>query len=56
VDVQWNSADLGRFRRKDQVITIELAFRGWNKAHAEHFAEGGTFEQFYKPDGKSVTL
>jgi ABC-type sulfate transport system substrate-binding protein len=41
---------------QDQLITIDLAFGGRTKAGAEHFAEGGTFEQICKPGGKPVTL
>lgn len=28
-----------------QTFTIDEAFGGWKKAHADHFAEGGTFER-----------
>jgi sulfate/thiosulfate-binding protein len=41
-------ADLARFP-KIRLITIDQAFGGWTKAQAEHFAEGGVFDQIYKP-------
>ncbi|HEX7470632.1 MAG TPA: sulfate ABC transporter substrate-binding protein [Verrucomicrobiae bacterium] len=31
-----------------KLVTID-SFGGWTKAHATHFAEGGTFDQIYKP-------
>jgi sulfate/thiosulfate-binding protein len=31
------------------LITIDDAFGGWQKAQKEHFSEGGTFNQIYKP-------
>jgi ABC-type sulfate transport system substrate-binding protein len=24
-------------------------FGGWGRAHAEHFADGGTFDRIYQP-------
>jgi len=47
-------ADLARFP-KLTLVTIDQAFGGWAKAQAEHFAEGGTFDQIYKPGSKPVT-
>jgi sulfate/thiosulfate transport system substrate-binding protein len=47
-------ADLARFP-KIRLVTIDQAFGGWAKAQAEHFADGGTFDQIYKPGGKAVT-
>jgi sulfate/thiosulfate transport system substrate-binding protein len=47
-------ADLARFP-KIRLVTVEQAFGGWTKAQAEHFADGGTFDQIYKPGGKPVT-
>jgi len=47
-------ADLARFP-KIKLVTIDQAFGGWTKAQAEHFAEGGLFDQIYKPSGKAVT-
>ena len=32
-----------------QLFTIDEAFGGWQKAQAAHFADGGTFDQIYKP-------
>ena len=31
------------------TVTIDDAFGGWKKAQATHFAEGGFFDQIYKP-------
>jgi sulfate/thiosulfate-binding protein len=31
------------------TVTIDKAFGGWKKAQATHFAEGGFFDQMYKP-------
>ncbi len=31
------------------MVTIDGAFGGWAKAQARHFADGGTFDQIYKP-------
>lgn len=39
--------DLARFPKVD-LVTIE-AFGGWAKAQKDHFADGGTFDQLYKP-------
>jgi sulfate/thiosulfate-binding protein len=47
-------ADLARFP-KIRLVTIDQAFGGWTKAQTEHFAEGGTFDQIYKPGGKPAT-
>ncbi len=30
-----------------KLITIDEAFDGWNKAQAEHFSDGGVFDQIY---------
>jgi sulfate/thiosulfate transport system substrate-binding protein len=32
-----------------QLFTIDDAFGGWQEAHATHFADGGTFDQIYRP-------
>jgi sulfate transport system substrate-binding protein len=32
-----------------QTVTIDAAFGGWAKAHAAHFADGGSFDQIYRP-------
>jgi len=47
-------ADLARFP-KIRLVTVDQAFGGWAKAQADHFAEGGTFDQIYRPGGKPVT-
>jgi sulfate/thiosulfate transport system substrate-binding protein len=47
-------ADLARFP-KIRLVTVDQAFGGWTKAQAEHFAEGGTFDQIYQPGSKPVT-
>ena len=35
-----------------KLITVDEAFGGWKKAQAEHFSDGGTFDQIYTPGGK----
>src|SRR4051812_39206406 len=32
-----------------KLVTVDEAFGGWKKAHAAHFADGGTFDQIYQP-------
>ena len=49
-----DAADLARFPRI-RLVTVDQAFGGWAKAQAEHFAEGGTFDQIYNPGGKPAT-
>jgi len=34
---------------KVNLITIDEAFGGWQKAQKEHFADGGLFDQIYQP-------
>ena len=34
---------------KIELVTIDGAFGGWTKAQRIHFADGGTFDQIYKP-------
>ena len=34
------------------LFTIDAVFGGWEKAQAEHFADGGIFDQIYQPGGK----
>ncbi|MBV9509408.1 MAG: sulfate transporter subunit, partial [Caulobacteraceae bacterium] len=31
------------------LVTIDDTFGGWTKAQATHFADGGVFDQIYKP-------
>ena len=31
------------------LVTIDQPFGGWTKAQATHFADGGFFDQLYKP-------
>jgi sulfate/thiosulfate-binding protein len=31
------------------LFTIDKVFGGWAKAHADHFSDGGTFDQLYAP-------
>jgi sulfate/thiosulfate-binding protein len=40
--------DLKRFP-KIELVTIDKDFGGWKKAQATHFADGGVFDQIYKP-------
>lgn len=35
--------------QKLTLLTIDKDFGGWAAAHKAHFAEGGTFDQIYKP-------
>jgi sulfate transport system substrate-binding protein len=41
-------ADLARFPQLE-LVTIDGTFGGWAAAQAKHFAEGGIFDQIYKP-------
>ncbi|MGB8600708.1 MAG: sulfate ABC transporter substrate-binding protein [Rhizomicrobium sp.] len=34
---------------KIKLYTIDQVFGGWKKANADHFADGATFDQIYKP-------
>jgi sulfate transport system substrate-binding protein len=35
-----------------KLFTIDEAFGGWETAQKTHFADGGTFDQIYKPGGR----
>ena len=35
-----------------KLFTIDQAFGGWDNAHKTHFADGGTFDQIYRPGGR----
>jgi sulfate/thiosulfate-binding protein len=35
-----------------KLFTIDEAFGGWQAAQKAHFADGGTFDQIYKPGGR----
>ena len=41
-------ADLARFPQL-KLFTIDEKFGGWKEAQAYHFADGGVFDQIYKP-------
>ncbi|MDR4306427.1 sulfate ABC transporter substrate-binding protein [Chelatococcus sambhunathii] len=43
-----NPDDVKRFKDL-KLVTIDKDFGGWKKAQAEHFGDGGTFDQIYKP-------
>ncbi|MBI1360480.1 MAG: sulfate ABC transporter substrate-binding protein [Alphaproteobacteria bacterium] len=43
-------ADLKRFPNVKQ-LTVADKFGGWTKTQATHFADGGVFDQIYKPGG-----
>jgi sulfate/thiosulfate-binding protein len=43
-----DAADLSRFP-KIRLVTVDSAFGGWSKAQPTHFADGGLFDQIYKP-------
>lgn len=32
-----------------KLVTVDEVFGGWKKAQAEHFADGGIFDQIYRP-------
>jgi len=34
------------------LFTVDQAFGGWQAAQKAHFADGGTFDQIYKPGGR----
>ncbi len=36
---------------KLKLFTVDDVFGGWSKAQARHFADGGVFDQIYKPEG-----
>jgi sulfate/thiosulfate-binding protein len=42
-------ADLARFPKLRLLTIQDAAFGGWTKAQATHFADGGVFDQIYKP-------
>jgi sulfate transport system substrate-binding protein len=35
-----------------KLLTIDEAFNGWDAAQKAHFADGGTFDQIYKPGAR----
>jgi sulfate transport system substrate-binding protein len=37
---------------KLKLVTIDQAFGGWTAAQKTHFADGGTFDQVYRPGGR----
>ena len=39
----------GRSFPKIDLFTIDEVFGGWTRAHADHFADGATFDQIYSP-------
>jgi sulfate transport system substrate-binding protein len=43
-----DKADVARFKDL-KLVTIDADFGGWKKAQAEHFGDGGTFDQIYQP-------
>ena len=45
---QADPADLARFTKLD-LVSIDKDFGGWAKAQKTHFADGGVFDQIYKP-------
>jgi sulfate/thiosulfate-binding protein len=45
-------AKYGAHFPKLELVTIDGAFGGWAKAQKTHFADGGTFDAIYKPQGK----
>jgi sulfate/thiosulfate-binding protein len=47
-DVKILAAHAASFQNL-KLYTIDYAFGGWAKAQATHFADGGVFDQIYKP-------
>lgn len=43
------AAHAADFPKIPKLYTVNGTFGGWQKAHAQHFADGGTFDQIYKP-------
>lgn len=43
-----DAADMARFR-DIQLVGVDEAFGGWTNAQQTHFAEGGVFDQIFKP-------
>ncbi|MBN8938095.1 MAG: sulfate ABC transporter substrate-binding protein [Rhizobiales bacterium] len=43
-----SQADIARFPQI-KLVTIDQVFGGWTKAHADHFADGASFDQIYRP-------
>jgi ABC-type sulfate transport system substrate-binding protein len=35
-----------------KLFTIDEVFGGWQKAQKTHFADGGIFDQIYKPGAR----
>jgi sulfate/thiosulfate transport system substrate-binding protein len=35
--------------RRNTQFSIDEVFGGWAKANAAHFADGGSFDQIYRP-------
>jgi sulfate transport system substrate-binding protein len=46
-----DTSDLARFPAI-KLLTLETLLGSWQKAHQEHFAEGGVFDQIYLDGGK----
>ena len=43
--------DIARFPQVKLISIDDKLFGGWAKAQPEHFGDGGTFDQIYKPKG-----
>lgn len=41
-------ADIARFP-KLELVSVDDAFGGWAQAHEKHFADGGVFDEIYRP-------
>ncbi len=41
--------DMKRFPQLDLISIDDKMFGGWKQAQAEHFADGGVFDQIYQP-------
>jgi sulfate/thiosulfate transport system substrate-binding protein len=47
----WTAPAVSRQFPKITLFTIDEVFGGWQKAQQAHFADGGTFDQIYRPAG-----
>jgi sulfate/thiosulfate transport system substrate-binding protein len=48
-DPQLLAAHAKEFPKIGKLYTVDADFGGWQKANAAHFADGGIFDQVYKP-------
>ncbi|MGB8603327.1 MAG: substrate-binding domain-containing protein, partial [Rhizomicrobium sp.] len=48
-DTKVLTAHAATFPKIAKLYTVDGVFGGWQKANAVHFADGGIFDQIYKP-------